>query len=198
MALIEFNVKADVENARRFFNQLHDVEINRAAANALNVLVREVADRSVQEIQQVRRVKGGKGVARSVTIRRAAYYELRATVQVDGRTISLKDYSAKQGPLGVTVNVEGHPKVLQDAFGPGLSRKKQWPYRGKVLGGHVYARETPARLPIKKLFGPGFPSGFLKAVVQRNLAELYTTRWPVIFAQKCHDQLDKLRATVAR
>lgn len=191
------NIRAELDEARKFMTELRRVEINRAAANALNVLGREVRNASIEEIADIRRVRPSF-IRSRVFLERASQWALAVAVTVQSGAISLKEFGAKQGPLGVTVNVTGENKILPEAFGPGRSARRRWPWRGPVLGGHVFVRETPNRLPIRKLFGPTLPSGFVREVVQENLRKLYEKRWPQILGEKLNDQLAKLRAKTRR
>jgi hypothetical protein len=208
------NLRADVTEARRFYTELSRTHIDRAAANALNVVGRETRNAAIAEVQGVRRVPV-RMVSKAIILRRAMASALEAIIIVTGLPISLKEYGARQNAAGVEVNVEGRPKTIRGAFGPGMSAKviSRFTYTkgGKryssverssrapqVLGGHVYRREGKKRLPIKKLFGPSLPTGFIKQVVQRNLETVYSARWPVVLKEKLEDQLAKLRASLLR
>jgi len=195
---LRVNIQADVKHAAAFFKELDQVHVNRASSNALNVVIREVRNESLDEISKVRRVKKSL-VRRAVRItQRASNSVLTAICAAVGRPISLKEYSAKQNELGVTVNVEGTPKLIKGAFGPGYrgTGRGQSRVPGQVerLGGHVFVRTTQARLPIKKLMGPSITTGFIKDVVRRAQRRLIAVRWPIVLREKMSDQLVKLRA----
>lgn len=210
---MKFDVRADVREAKRFYSELGDRGVNSAASNALNVVGRTIRNESVAEVHAVRQVQRKSMVGRAITLQRAIFWRLVATIYVTGRPLSLKEYSAKQGPRGTTVNVEGKPRLIKSAFGPGSrsrivsrltftkgGRRTTLTERSapapRVLGGHVYRRKGKARLPIQQLFGPGFPTGFLKDVVQAKLRAVYERDWPVVFREKIEDQLAKLRASI--
>lgn len=198
MAGLSVSIQSDVKRAQRFYKELSERQIDRAASNGLNVVIREVRKESIDEVAKVRKLKKSairKGIR---LVQRASNYTLRAVVQAFGRPISLKDYGAKQTPLGVEVNVEGKKKLIPHAFGPGYKArgrgKKLTRGSPRVLGGHVYMRTGESRLPIEKKWGPSIPTGFIREVVRTAQRRVIATRWPIVFRDKLEDQLRKLRA----
>lgn len=104
---LRVNIRPDIRKASAFYSELHSKGLNAAAANAQNIVIRTVRNETLEQIAKVRRVKRSL-IRRAVRIvARASYYSLVAAVQAFGGSLSLKEYSPKQGPLGVTVNIEG-------------------------------------------------------------------------------------------
>jgi hypothetical protein len=210
---ITISIKADVIKAQKFARELSKDAVNAAASNALNKVARDVQRESIDEIAKIRQLK--KKVIRGAVriVERASKWKLRVIVQAFGKSISLKEYSAKQNAQGVTVRVRSKQrKQIRHAFGPGVQNKagitQRRTVRGerggkkfrsekrmpRVLGGHVFLRKyNNRRLPILKLFGPSIPSGFIDKIVRHKQMILLQTEWPREFKIKIEDQLKKLR-----
>jgi len=189
---LRVNISADIKKATAFFNELDKRSISYGSSNALNVVIRTVRNETINEVADVRRVKRSL-IRKAIEIsKRAIYYELTTVLRAVGRVISLREYSARQSDRGVTVNVQGTPKLLTRAFGPGYGRGRF--SQAKRLGGHVFERLTAARLPIKQLWGPSITTGFIKDQVRRVQRAAIARDWQRTMNQKLEEQLVKLRA----
>lgn len=208
---LRINVRADIKKATAFYSELDKASIGRATANALNIMARDIRNESIEDVADVRRVKRSLVKSAIRITQRASNTVSRVIVEAFGGSIPLKEYSAKQDEIGVTVNVEGKSKRIPHAFGPGSSSKVTARTRytkggvshsiversrrlAKVKQGDVYVRLGAARFPIKKLWGPSIPSGFIKRKVREAQERLIQYEWVALVNQKMEDQLAKLRA----
>lgn len=197
------DITADVDGARKFYTELDKKAIASGSANALNVVARSVRRLSLNEVAKIRKLKKSRLRNAIRLTARASRWDLRAVIEAHGASIPLKDYSARQNAIGVTVNVTGKRKLIRHAFGPGYTARGRVKkgatraHRPQVLGGHVFVRVGRRRLPIKQLFGPGVASAFVRDVVRSAQERLVRTEYPRILAQKLGAQLRKLRAKYA-
>lgn len=124
--------------------------LNKAAANT-----KTQASRSIRQ----KRALPAKAVNDAIAIAKASKAKLTATIIVTGRPIPLRDYKARQTQKGVTVAVSpgARKRVVHNGNAAFIVNK---------IGGHVFAREGKARLPIKKLYGPSLPATFLQTEVR--------------------------------
>lgn len=129
--------------------------VNRVATSQRSKIVKHLS--SVTGLQQkiLRR--------RNVFLRRASFQKPSATIAVRGGRIPLRDLQPRQTKGGVS---------WKDGKGRGM----EWgAFIVESLGGHVFERVSPRRLPIRKLFSSSLASAFEKdgypAAVQRDTAE---------------------------
>ena len=80
--------------------------------------------------------------------------DLRFEIQSTGRFLPLKLFNAKQNSKGVSHRAWGRRQTAKSAF------------TVDKFGGHVYARTSKNRFPIKKLFGPSIPNEMVKGESQ--------------------------------
>lgn len=129
--------------------------------NSLNTDIREDATKGVTSVFNIRARDAKKGIK---LIRRSSARSLYVVWKARGGPIPLKSYGAKGGrPLGkhVPVTVE-------------VTKNSRKTVAGGFIGpnDHVFKRKGKARLPIKKLWGPSLPSGFVKDQVTNSLIKL--------------------------
>lgn len=181
MADLRFNARADIEAATRHLRGVERKAIPRAAANALNVVVRRVRNTAIDEVHKVRRTKKGI-VKRAFGLIRAKNWLLTAIVPSRGTVVPLRDYGARKTTKGVTANIEG--------------KRKLWPGAFKIdkYGGHVFQRTTGKRLPIKKRFGPSIPTALAKQAIRNAIQSVAARDFPAVFREKLNYQLAKLRS----
>ena len=87
-----------------------------------------------------------RDVNRGLTVRRAGRGENSGGIRIEGRPVPLKRFRARQVQTGVSVQVMGSRRVVAGAF------------IANTIGGHVFRRRGPARLPIDRLHGPSLRS----------------------------------------
>jgi hypothetical protein len=209
---MQISVRADVVRAKAFFKELKAKEIDSAAANAINILLRAARNESIKKVAEVRKVRPSLIRASIQIAKRASFWSPQGEVRATGKPISLREYSAKQTSTGVTVNVMGQAKEIRSAFGPGIlgriTQRFIYTQNGKrrqsverdagpnpqIMGGHVFVRLGRARLPIRQLYGPSIPTGFIRDEVRDAQERVIEVDWPKEIAKQINAALVKLRA----
>jgi len=119
-----------------------------AVAKAIDEVGNKTKTQVTRAVAKQAGVKYGK--AKGVIVSRQAMGVGNGEYQIVARdvTLSLKEFSPKQGKKGVSARPWAKRRVFPHTFlGP---------------GGHVYVRQGAARLPIKKLWGPNIPKEMVK------------------------------------
>jgi hypothetical protein len=138
--------------------------VARATSRALNSMngdIRDDATRSITGIYNMRAADAKRGIK---MVTRSGPNRLRVVWAARGGPIPLKSYGAKGGlPLGKRI-----PVTVQ------VFKDKRQTVGGGFIGpnGHVFKRVGQARKPIRKLFGPALPSGFVKEQVMQSMVRL--------------------------
>lgn len=149
--------------------------VKRAASRAMNSMRAPIIDDATDRIigiYNIRRADVKRGIR---MVRRSGPNSLYVIWRARGATIALKHYGARvvggrrgkgsrrNAPAEVEV-FKGQRKAVQGGFvGPNQ---------------HVFKRVGAARLPIKKLFGPGIQTGFVKDRVNESMVRLTETVLP--------------------
>lgn len=129
--------------------------------NSLNRDIREDAVQGVTSVFNIRRQDAKRGIK---MVRRSGPNSLFVVWKAKGGPIPLKSYGAKGGrPLGKNIPVTAE-----------VTRGKRKTVDGGFIGpnNHVFKRKGRGRMPIKKLYGPSLPSGFVKDKVTASLVKL--------------------------
>ena len=182
--MIDIDFQVDTMNASLFIRGVNLKAVPIAEQRALNKVIVTVRKEAVPLIHNVRRLK--KSVIRQqLEIVRATRQHLEARVRASKKPIPLKEFAAKwsgrQGNRRVVVNVSGTRKMLQHAF------------IVTGIGGHVFERTSPARLPIRKLFGPSLGSAIVAPAINVALRRVVAGRWPAVYTRELNFALSKLR-----
>jgi hypothetical protein len=202
---ITVDIRSDIKSASRFYRELNQTGINRATANALNVVIRVVRNETITEVSKIRNLRRKGPVRKNIQIfERASNRKQRAVVGARSHAaFSLKEFKGtKQTELGVEVAPKGKRKLISHAFGPGMKGtgrgKNRRAARPAVLGGHVWRRKGASRLPIQKLYGPSITTGFVDRIVKQQQRRVIERQWRRTLDEKMNDQLRKLRAKHGR
>lgn len=158
--------------------------VERAASRAINSMNREIredATKGVTSVYNIRTQDAKRGIK---MVRRSSPRSLFAIWKAQGGPIPLKSYGLKGGlPRGkrVPVTVE-------------VNKGQRKPVGGGFIGpnDHVYARKGKNRKPIKKLYGPSLPSGFVKDVVTNSLISLTNRLLPIRMETEVVRELRKI------
>ena len=189
--MISVSVKADVKAVEHALGKAKRSVVIAASMSALNKTIKNVQVEAAREIKQHRALPIGE-IKRSLLVRRATKYLLRATLIGSGRPISLSHYGARQTTSGASVLVD-----------PSRGRKTVSRYGNKTfqvqsLGNNVFVRTGRRRLPIEKLFGPNIPSAMLKSAVKSAMTRVATTNWPKRFNEELSYRLRRLGFTISK
>ena len=141
---------ADVKGLQRFENMLMAVgekgpvvitrALNRTGAMAATQVVRSVSKETSLPQKMVR------NIIRRVTAKES---DMVYTIYAGGGDISLRHFKPRETRRGVTAMVRGHRQLFEGNFSKAGDFSK-----GRVdlnMGGHVYMRLSPKRLPIVKV-----------------------------------------------
>ena len=181
MAIITFDVSKVIGNIGEIPKKARG-----AIARGLNKTAQNVSTSANRAIRQ-RRALPAKTVREAIKIRRATTQRLESALVVTGRPIALRDYQARQTKNGVTVAVTpGKRKTVTHSGNKAFIVKK--------IGGHVFARESRSKLPIKKLFGPSLPSTFVQEEVKKAWTATAVEAMPKRIAEEIRFELSKITA----
>jgi hypothetical protein len=128
------------------------------AMNSMNQDIRNEATQSIVGIYNMRETDAKRGIK---MVRRSGPNSLYVVWRASGGPIPLKSY----GPQG------GLPKGRQVPVSVQVFKNRRQRVGGGFIGpnSHLFKRVGKARKPIKKLFGPSLPSGFVKDQVTRSM-----------------------------
>lgn len=149
----------DAAQVQAYLRQLPEALAIKATIRALNKAAVNVRTASVAAVRK-HRALSARAIRDGITIERASKVKLYSQLKVSGRPVSLKEYGARKGARGVSVLVTPGRRKLVHHHG-------NTAFIADSIGGHVFAREGQARLPIRKLFGPSLPSTFTQDAVRR-------------------------------
>jgi len=155
----------------------------RAIVRALNKTAANVRTSASSAIRR-RRALSAKVVREALAIRKAKPDRLVSSLVATGRPIPLRDYKARATQKGVTAQVSPGKRKL-------ISHRGNRAFIVQKIGGHVFAREGKARLPIKKLFGPSLPSTFVQAEVRAAWTATAREALPKRLAEEVRFELSK-------
>jgi hypothetical protein len=181
MAVITFDVSKVIGNLEKLPTRSRRAisrGLNKAAAN-----VRTSASTAIRK----RRALSAKVVREAIAIRRARPDRLVSSLVVTGRPIPLKEYKARQTKSGVTAQVSPGPRKL-------ITHAGNRAFIIDKIGGHVFARQGKARLPVKKLFGPSLPSTFVQEQVRAAWTATAQDALPKRLAEEVRYELSKMKA----
>jgi hypothetical protein len=182
MAVITFDVSQVLKN----IGEIPRGPARRAIVRGLNKTATNVRTAASVAIRGKRSLSA-KVVKDAMAIRKANAQSLVSSIVVTGKPIPLRDYKARQTKKGVTVLVTPGKRTLVQHHG-----NKAFTI-GK-LGGHVFARQGKARLPVKKLYGPSLPSTFLQQEERAAWTAKAQEVMPKRLAEEMNFELSKLRA----
>lgn len=181
--MLVYSIKGDISAIQRSLTSLQQQKVPTAAARALNKTIGNVQTQASKSIREERALSA-RVVRDALKIRRATKTNLVATLTASGRPIPLREYAARVGKRGVTVKVSPGPRKL-------VTHASNKAFAIDKFGGHIYARTSKRRLPIKKLFGPSIPATFLKEKVVAAIAKTGAESWPKRFAEELKFELSK-------
>lgn len=179
--MLRLTISTDLEAAKRYLRGLKADKVAPAAARAINKTLANVRTEATKEIRKERALKAGT-IRDALAIERATKLKLSGSLTASGRPIPLRDYAARQGKRGVTVQVTPRGRTLVVHSGN----------KGFIIdriGGHVFARVGKTRLPLKKLYGPSIPTAFLKQSVITAIQRVAGENWPKRFAEELRYEL---------
>lgn len=180
--MIQFDIKADVTEARRFYRNVKQRAISRAASRAINdslVTMRAEGSRQIKQEHPALRIGDIKN---NITTTKATPDRLTGSVETKGRPLSALLYGAHATKrLGVTAR-----------FGKGPRRPVQ--YHGRrgfivdKLGREVFVRAEGNGRRIKRFRGPSLP-GMFRAQTQFFLA-LAKRRFAIRFEHQMQYEIE--------
>ena len=172
----------------RFTNQIEGLgsKAEPALARAVNRTVDMVYTRTVRAL--VKQTSAPRAVVVAATRKRYASTRggggaIEGAIVATGKELSLKVFKPRQFQSGVKATVWGKRQLFPGTFmgpRPGAIAPK--------LRGHVFARTSKARLPIKKLYGPSIP----KEMVKDQSAATFQSEAPAILARRIEHELGRL------
>ena len=135
-------------------------DVPKALARALNKVAKSTHVRILRKISGEYAVSQRDLKNKNISLKRANYKNLMATIRIKGRRIQLLTFKAKQLKKGVSYKIKkGRGRRVVYAFmeSPPGSKKQT-----TMASGHrgVFKRRGKSRLPIVELYGPSVPAIF--------------------------------------
>ena len=148
----------DLDKTRIHFEaavqRVGEQEANRAFNRALN----SEGDKIRTKVRRELRIQTGAKTAlinRETRSIKASFSNLTYTIEARGDFLGLSHFAPSQFKYGVRAKLWGRFQRFPGAFLVG------------GLGNNAFVRETAARFPIKKMFGPSIPREMLKDATAR-------------------------------
>lgn len=135
------------------------------ALNHVGGKARTAASRALAEMAGLR-----YGTTKAqLTTEPARPYDLSYSIGVSNRRIPLMEFNAKQGPFGVIASPLGKTHMYPHTF---IVEKRFLLHNpADATGGVVFKRVGPARLPIRKVWGPPLSIVLVNETVQKAWRE---------------------------
>lgn len=179
-------IRFDTSQVLKTLSEIPRGPARRAIIRGLNKTAANVRTSASSAIRK-RRALSAKTVREALAIRRATAQRMVSSLVATGRPIPLRDYKANRTKRGVTVRVSPGKRTL-------VQHRGNKAFIIDKIGGHVFAREGKARLPVKKLYGPSLPSTFLQQEVRAAWTATAQEAMPKRLAEEMRFELSKLRA----
>ncbi|HUX16609.1 MAG TPA: phage tail protein [Phycisphaerae bacterium] len=148
---VQISVDVDPARLAELAEELEGIThgVPRVLTRALNKVAAHARAQVVRAVRRVLNVKAGELRRRNVTLRKAHYDRLAASVHITGRRIPLRSFAARQTRRGVSY-----------AIGPGRRKVLAGSFLAVMPSGHrgAFARRKRSRLPIVEQFGPSVPA----------------------------------------
>ena len=166
---MKISVKHDVESFRQL-QKLHNREVNKAAARALNRAIDAAATPAGRAVSAATKIKV-RDVRARMTVSGANPDRLVAELTAHPYSPNLKAFRPSQNRKGVAASAWETRKTYQHAF--------IMPRSGKVV-----TRTTSKRTPLKGLRGPSVPRTFEKPQIMDATAKAAHERFDSEFAHE--------------
>lgn len=181
------NVKADLREVERYFNDVRRNRIPRAAGSALMKTATAVRKEADQQLRKKWALSSS--VIKANLISRRINNRLAAEVVASGKPIPLRDYQARQTKAGATFRVKKS------------GGRKRYARQGRAgfimtrFGGHVFVRTEddppgPRKGAIKKVYGPSIPQYFVSRYIRERMEAVAREVWPKRFAEELRYQFE--------
>lgn len=175
---LDINIQHDLKKLKRGLNALEYKAAPRATVRTINVLAKKA---KVASSKNIAGELGSRqaGVKRRITIQKASFKKLWATLVAHGRSLQLIDFVI--GSKKPTQQAGGKRGLVRTKiFGKRKSYKQAFiaPRRSGDSKTAVYVRKGKRRKPVRMMFGPGIEALFkankneeiMKKVVRDNFA----------------------------
>ncbi len=186
--MIKLDVRADLSEAERYFS-LAPAAVRRAAARAINDVIRTLRAEGAREIQKAHPALRIGDIKRALAYDNANAGDLRGTLFTTGRPLSMLLFGLKGGRRLKS----GSTTPLTARLGAGPRTTVQ--YQGRkafqieAFGNEVFVRRNARGRSVRRLRGPSMP-GVFRAQAARFTA-LASERWAVTFANRLKYELDQ-------
>lgn len=186
MASLDFDVQADIVEARRALGRLGGRIVPRAASRSLNRVASSVRTQARRDTAKAMGIKQ-KHIKDAFVVNKAKRRRLHASVEGSGHRLPLILFkSTRQTKQGVVSAAWGQRKLYKHAFiatmpSPGQGAQ----HRG------VFVRQSAKRLPIKELFGPGVPKTMLSRQVEAAMEDRARERWQTEFPRNVQHEINR-------
>ena len=160
----------DLDQTRVHFEAAVQRVGEQAANRAFNRALNSEGDKVRTAVRRALRQQTGAKVAlinRETRSFRSTFSNLVYTIEACGDHLGLSHFAPRQFRYGVRAKPWGRFQRFEGAFLIGS------------LGNNAFVRETAARLPIKKMFGPAIP----KEMVQHETKRAFEEAQPDVLAE---------------
>lgn len=180
--MIAFNVKVDIDRARRSLNLLKK-EVDKGAIRAMERVATTVRKEASTDIRSRLAIKAAIAKDQIKTTRPYGTQRLVRDIVASGKPIPLRDYGARTTRRGVTY------KVSKQAGRKVYRAKGNAAFIIDNKGAHVFVRTEPdppgpRKGRIRKVFGPSVPQYFVTRFIRDRMTRVVQTRWPIEFARE--------------
>lgn len=194
---MQIDIKADFKELQKGLDDFKAREIPAAASRALNRAATTVRAQAVDEIRKVFTVK--QAAARAVIrVINSNPKSLIAIVRASGKRLSLSDFSTKQTPAGVVVQVrkDSSPKLIPHTFivkgrkgvwlrvVPGTQKTTETYRRGRAKGYRARDPKKNSDLPVSLLRAISMPKAMVSDKVEAALRKVARKRFRTEFERE--------------
>lgn len=168
--MIKFSVQGDIASARRQFRG-KEMQINLAAARAINRAMTSVRSVATKEIAKKTGITPQRAIRDRLHIRKATPKYLIGEVGIERYTPNLARFAARQTKRGVSATAWGKRRVYPRTF---LGNQ----------GRTVFKRIGKRRLPIRAVWGPKMHAAFVEREVRRAMDAVARERFVAEFRRE--------------
>jgi len=176
--VIDINVKGDLRNIERHLNKLQRRAVPKAAARAINRVIKTVQSEAARAIAKDTAFKV-KEARQFLGMKKATWTQIEGKVIAERHSPNLIRFAAVQTKGGVKAKPYQKRRLYKHTF---IANK----------GRTVFVRKGRSRLPIRPIYGPSIRAEFTRDQIRRIYATKAAQRWPIEMRAALQFYLSKL------
>lgn len=182
--MIKISVEHNFNSVAAKLFELRTEVLDKAKVRALNKIAAQAKVAASKEIRAAGYNMKATAIKKRIVIKRATSGNPVVVVRCSGNPIPLIEFSARDEPSGVSVNVKNGRKLIKGAFIATMASGHRGVFIRRGNAHKKNAKGVRSGLPIDQLFGPGINKAFANEVVQAALIRLIKVKFPTVLERE--------------